>query len=100
MKVRATFSYAFEKWTFKTSDNDNHTNLLLFFFQLLFQGVFGFVILGILLCPMYYIHVPGNFSTNPENRLEDIVDAFVQLGNSWELDVATVGKYSLKFYYI
>lgn len=56
------------------------------------EGVFGFFILGILLIPMYYIHVPGNFSTCPEHRLEDAIDAFVQIGNSWQICLATIGS--------
>ncbi|VDM64131.1 unnamed protein product [Angiostrongylus costaricensis] len=34
------------------------------------EGLFGTIILSILLVPMYYIHVPRTFSTNPEGRLE------------------------------
>ncbi|KJH45859.1 hypothetical protein DICVIV_08087 [Dictyocaulus viviparus] len=34
------------------------------------EGLFGMTILCILLAPMYYIHVPRTFSTNPEGRLE------------------------------
>lgn len=44
------------------------------------EGVFGFIIVSILLVPMYYIRVPSTFSSNPEHRLEDIVFAFKEMG--------------------
>uniref|UniRef100_A0A0M3K0F6 Solute carrier family 35 member F6 (inferred by orthology to a human protein) n=1 Tax=Anisakis simplex TaxID=6269 RepID=A0A0M3K0F6_ANISI len=43
------------------------------------EGLFGMVILTALLIPMYFIHVPTAFSTNPEHRLEDIFDAFHEI---------------------
>ncbi|MFH4975528.1 hypothetical protein AB6A40_002237 [Gnathostoma spinigerum] len=49
------------------------------------EGIFGFVILTILMVPMYYIHVPSTFSTSPENRLEDALDAFYEMSVSGEL---------------
>jgi len=55
------------------------------------EGLFGFTILSILLVPMYYIHVNSTFSNSPEFRLEDALDAFVQLGNNWQLAFAFCG---------
>lgn len=55
------------------------------------EGLFGFLVLTILLFPMYYIHVGDTFSGSPENRLEDALDAFVQLGNNWQLAFAFCG---------
>lgn len=48
------------------------------------SGLFGLTILTVLLVPMYYIHVPSTFSTNPYHRLEDIFDAFGEVrDNPW-----------------
>ncbi|XP_007191356.1 solute carrier family 35 member F6 isoform X3 [Balaenoptera acutorostrata] len=41
------------------------------------EGLFGFVILSLLLVPMYYIPA-GSFSGNPRGTLEDALDAFCQ----------------------
>lgn len=56
------------------------------------EGVWGFVILGIALIPMYFIHVPASFSSCPEYRLEDVKDAFVQMSNSWQVCLGVVGS--------
>ncbi|KAL3861597.1 hypothetical protein ACJMK2_007623 [Sinanodonta woodiana] len=55
------------------------------------EGVFGFFILGLLLIPFYYINA-GTFSNTLGNRLENAPDAFVQMGNKWQIIVATVGN--------
>lgn len=65
---------------------------------LLFTGLFGFLILSVLLVPMYYIHAPKPFSTDPNGRLENVFDAFAQMGNNWQIVVATVGMEN--FYFI
>ncbi|MFH4975527.1 hypothetical protein AB6A40_002236 [Gnathostoma spinigerum] len=39
------------------------------------EGLFGMIILTVLLFPMYFIHVPSAFSTNPQHRLEDVINA-------------------------
>nr|XP_027206222.1 solute carrier family 35 member F6-like [Dermatophagoides pteronyssinus] len=50
------------------------------------EGLFGFVILSILLVPMYFIKIKGEmFSTNPDNQIEDAIDGFYQIFNSWEV---------------
>eukprot|EP01101_Sappina_pedata_P004536 TRINITY_DN1947_c0_g1_i1.p2 TRINITY_DN1947_c0_g1~~TRINITY_DN1947_c0_g1_i1.p2 ORF type:complete len:397 (-),score=155.91 TRINITY_DN1947_c0_g1_i1:69-1259(-) len=46
------------------------------------EGWFGFFILGLLLIPMYFIKVGSTFSTSPDGRLEDALDAFTQMGNN------------------
>ena len=48
-------------------------------FKLSFAGLFGMTILIILMFPMYYIHVPHTFSTNPEGRLEDVFYAWEEI---------------------
>jgi len=60
---------------------------------------FGFTVLSILLVPMYYITVPATFSTNPGHRLADAPDGFTQLGNSWQICLATFGNmFSIAFF--
>uniref|UniRef100_A0A914YL94 Solute carrier family 35 member F6 n=1 Tax=Panagrolaimus superbus TaxID=310955 RepID=A0A914YL94_9BILA len=46
------------------------------------EGLFGMIILSVLLIPMYYIHVPSTFSSNPYGRLEDIFFAFKEIGDN------------------
>lgn len=38
--------------------------------------------------PMYHIHVSSMFSSSPEYRLEDALDAFKEIGESGELAAA------------
>jgi drug/metabolite transporter (DMT)-like permease len=49
------------------------------------EGLFGMVILSVLLIPMYYIHVPSTFSTNPYGRLEDIFFAFKEISENRQI---------------
>ncbi|OTF74331.1 transmembrane protein C2orf18-like protein [Euroglyphus maynei] len=50
------------------------------------EGIFGFTILSILLVPMYFIKIGGKmFETNPEGQIEDAIDGFYQIFNSWEV---------------
>uniref|UniRef100_T1IPN2 Membrane metallo-endopeptidase-like 1 n=1 Tax=Strigamia maritima TaxID=126957 RepID=T1IPN2_STRMM len=64
-----------------------------------FEGMFGFIVLSILLIPMYFIHLPGKFATNPEERFEDPIDAFTQMGNSPQLCIAVLGNiFSIAFF--
>ncbi|KAL5014312.1 hypothetical protein ScPMuIL_008582 [Solemya velum] len=55
------------------------------------EGTFGFLVLGLLQIPFYYIIV-DSFDNNPQHRLEDAVDGFLQMGNSWQICLATVGN--------
>uniref|UniRef100_A0A914HDM4 Sugar phosphate transporter domain-containing protein n=1 Tax=Globodera rostochiensis TaxID=31243 RepID=A0A914HDM4_GLORO len=43
------------------------------------EGLFGMIVLGTMMLPMYYIRVPSTFSKDPEHRLEDIFHAFAQI---------------------
>ncbi|KAI0243348.1 Solute carrier family 35 member F6 [Lamellibrachia satsuma] len=56
------------------------------------EGFFGASVLGLLLIPMYYIRVGHPFSTDPNGRMENVKDAFVQMGNNWQLILAVVGN--------
>jgi len=56
--------------------------------------VFGFSILGLLLIPFYFIHVPDGFSDNPRGVLEDALEAFVQMGHYPLIIFALIGMYS------
>ncbi|KAK7018697.1 hypothetical protein SK128_026496 [Halocaridina rubra] len=55
------------------------------------EGVFGFVTLSILLVPMYWIPA-GIFSGNPREVLEDVPDAFHQIGSNPVLLAAILGN--------
>jgi len=50
------------------------------------EGLWGFLMLSTLLIPFYYIPTGGG------GRLENTPDAFVQIGNSWVILVATIGN--------
>lgn len=56
------------------------------------EGTYGFVVLSILLVPMYFIHVPPQFSSNPRGVMEDAIDAFVQIKNNHLLLVPITGS--------
>lgn len=53
------------------------------------EGTFGFSVLTLLLIPMYFIYVPANFSST--GKMEDAIDAFVQIGNNLTLLVPIIG---------
>lgn len=55
------------------------------------EGIFGFCTLSVLLVAFYWIPA-GIFSGNPRQVLEDVPDAFVQLGNNPLLIVAVLGN--------
>ncbi|XP_022344733.2 solute carrier family 35 member F6-like [Crassostrea virginica] len=55
------------------------------------EGFFGFIVLGILNVIFFYIDA-GAFSKLPTHKLEDPVDAFIQIGNNWKILLATVGN--------
>lgn len=57
------------------------------------EGLFGFVILSLLLVPMYYIPA-GSFSGNPRGTLEDALDAFCQVGQQPLIALALLGNIS------
>ncbi|XP_050804846.1 solute carrier family 35 member F6 isoform X2 [Gopherus flavomarginatus] len=57
------------------------------------EGFFGFVILSLLLIPMYYIPV-GSFSSGPRQVLEDTLDAFCQIGRQPLIALALAGNIS------
>ncbi|XP_033763645.1 solute carrier family 35 member F6-like isoform X2 [Pecten maximus] len=56
-----------------------------------YEGLWGFIILGILLVPFYFIHAPV-FSKLPSHRLEDPLDAFRQISNNWQIAAAVIGN--------
>lgn len=56
------------------------------------EGLFGFCTLAVLTIPMSYIYVGETLSSNPGHMLEDPIDAWVQLSNSWQLVAATLGN--------
>lgn len=57
-------------------------------------GIFGFTVITILLVPFYWI--PGGiFSSNPRGVLEDIPDAFTQIGNNPMLLLPILGQFKM-----
>ena len=52
-------------------------------------GLFGFVVLGLLLIPLYYI--PGKAPFFNGDRVEDVFDAFRQMKENYIIILATVG---------
>jgi len=56
--------------------------------------MFGFIVLVILLVPMYYIPASPPFS-GLEGHLEDPFDAFAQLSQNWQIVFATFGTLKL-----
>lgn len=57
------------------------------------SGLFGFVILSLMLVPMYYIPA-SSFSGNPRGTLEDALDAFCQVGRQPLIALALLGNIS------
>ncbi|KAL3270893.1 hypothetical protein HHI36_021405 [Cryptolaemus montrouzieri] len=54
------------------------------------EGILGFSSTALLLIPMYFIYVGEQFSNNAKGTLEDVLDAFVQIGNNWKILLATI----------
>jgi hypothetical protein len=57
------------------------------------SGLFGISILGFLLIPFYFIHVPESFSDNPRHVLEDVLEAFIQMRQNPLIICAITGKH-------
>uniref|UniRef100_A0A023GP72 Putative conserved plasma membrane protein n=1 Tax=Amblyomma triste TaxID=251400 RepID=A0A023GP72_AMBTT len=55
------------------------------------EGFFGFVVLGVLLVPMYFIPAGNTIFQNPGGQLEDAIDGFIQIGNSWQVCAGVIG---------
>ncbi|KAI6196781.1 UAA transporter family protein [Aphelenchoides besseyi] len=55
------------------------------------EGLFGMIILSFLMIPMYWIRVPEAFSTDPEHRMENVIDAFKEIGENPMIAVALMG---------
>ncbi|XP_065308168.1 solute carrier family 35 member F6 isoform X1 [Dermacentor albipictus] len=55
------------------------------------EGFFGFVVLGILLVPMYFIPAGNTIFQNPGGQLEDAIDGFIQIKNSWHVCLGVIG---------
>lgn len=57
-------------------------------------GFFGFVVLSLLLVPMYFIPVGNTIFQNPGGQLEDAIDGFYQIYNSWQVALGVLGELS------
>ncbi|KAH7958869.1 hypothetical protein HPB49_006106 [Dermacentor silvarum] len=55
------------------------------------EGFFGFVVLGTLLVPMYFIPAGNTIFQNPGGQLEDAIDGFIQIKNSWQVCLGVIG---------
>ena len=55
------------------------------------EGIFGFIVLSLLLIPMYFIHVGRDIFQNPDGQIEDAIDGFYQIANSWEVATGLSG---------
>ncbi|KAG5672390.1 hypothetical protein PVAND_002521 [Polypedilum vanderplanki] len=64
-----------------------------------FEGLFGFVVLSLLLIPMYFIHVPASFANNERHVVEDAIEAFYMIKNNNLLLVPITGTiFSIAFF--
>ncbi|CAF1291902.1 unnamed protein product [Adineta steineri] len=62
------------------------------------EGIFGFLTLGLVLVPFSYIHMTGS-NTGPDQHLEDIPNAFCQMADNYIIIIATVGNvFSIAFF--
>lgn len=48
--------------------------------------------MSILLIPMYFIEIPELSKLDPDNRIENVIDAFYQLINNPYIITATIGR--------
>ncbi|XP_073985672.1 transport and golgi organization 9 [Rhodnius prolixus] len=55
------------------------------------EGTFGFIVLGLLQIPFYYIVVPPPFSSNSHSSLEDFPDAMYQSWDNKLIILALIG---------
>ncbi|XP_017759386.1 PREDICTED: solute carrier family 35 member F6 [Eufriesea mexicana] len=63
------------------------------------EGIFGFIIICILMIPLNFIHAPPPFADNSRGTLEATKDAFIQIGNSGHLLMAITGiSFSIAFF--
>jgi len=57
-----------------------------------FKGLFGFLMMSLLLVPFYYINVSSPFSSNIPHKVEDFPDAITQIMNNKWILVALIGN--------
>ncbi|CAF2807495.1 unnamed protein product [Rotaria sp. Silwood2] len=55
------------------------------------EGIFGFITLGVLLIPFHFIYMKQS-NSGPDHRLEDIPSAFCQMADNYKIIIATVGN--------
>lgn len=56
------------------------------------EGLFGAIILSLLLIPMYYIPTGNTLFNNPNGQMEDAIDGFYQIWNNWQVALALTGQ--------
>lgn len=63
------------------------------------EGIFGLIIICLLMIPLNFIHATPPFADNSRGTLEATKDAFIQIGNSGHLLMAIVGiVFSIAFF--
>ncbi|CAF1124850.1 unnamed protein product [Adineta ricciae] len=55
------------------------------------EGIFGFLTLSLVIIPFHFIHLKTS-NSGPEHRLEDVPEAFCQMGHNYIIIIATVGN--------
>ena len=56
------------------------------------KGIFGFIMMSILLVPFYFIRIPVLNKTDPENRLDNVIEAFYQIYDNYLILLGVLGK--------
>ena len=51
-------------------------------------GIFGLLITIIFVIIFYFIKVDDQWGQGPDNRLEDAIDGFIQIGNNYQLIIS------------
>src|SRR5688572_19189972 len=60
------------------------------------EGLFGIIMIGTMLYPLYRIQTNLALSEDPEGRLENGLDALAMIKQSWEIRTGLIGKVLLK----
>lgn len=55
------------------------------------EGLFGFIIMTLLLVPFYFITVGNQIFKNPGGQLEDAIDGAYQIVNNWQVATGFLG---------
>lgn len=56
-----------------------------------FEGLFGFIVLSLILIPFYFIELPRKFASPPHFVIEDSYDGMIQVFNNVYLSLTVLG---------